>query len=287
MGKLRTGFFSSFGPGAAGGRIRLLCLSALLLIPGHAAADAAEDTAWLNGLRSAYFGNRPIVESDDVIELESPERAQFAAIVPIAVRAKFPQTPERFIKSVTFLIDMNPSPLAGRFHFMQTSGRADLSLRVRINAYGPVRAIAETNDGKLYMSRRFVKASGGCSAPAGADLEAAMARLGKIKLKTRGAARPGHPLLTQLMISHPNLTGLQMNQLTRLYLPAHFVKQIIVSFDGEPVLTAETDISISENPNFQFYFVPERAGVLSVDVVDSKGLRFSETLAVAPAVALN
>ncbi len=287
MGRLILRLLRSAGlkPGATG-RICLCCLSALL-IPGHAVADAAEDLAWLNGLRTAYFGDRPIVESDDVIELEAPKRAQFAAIVPIAVRAKFPQTPERFIKTVTLLIDMNPSPLAGRFHFMQTSGRADLSMRVRINAYGPVRAIAETNDGKLYMSRRFVKGSGGCSAPAGADLEAAMARLGKIKLKTRGTARPNHPLLAQLMISHPNLTGLQMDQVTRLYMPAHFVKQVDVSFDGKPVLSAETDISISENPHFQFYFVPEQSGVLRVDVVDSKGLRFAKTHTVSATVALN
>ncbi len=262
-------------------------LSALLLFPGLAAGDASEDVVWLNGLKASYFGDRPIVESDNVIELEAPERAQFAAIVPVAVRAKFPQTAERHIKSITLIIDMNPSPLAGRFHFMQTNGSADLSMRVRINAYGPVRAIAETSDGKLFMSRRFVKASGGCSAPAGADIEAAMARLGKIKLKTRGDARPGRPLLTQIMISHPNLTGLQMDQMTRLYMPAHFVEQVHVSFDGKPVMRAETDISISENPNFQFYFVPERAGDLRVDVVDSKGLRFAQTLAVAPTGALD
>lgn len=272
---------------ASGERLCRWLLAALLILPGVAVANAAEDAVWLNGLKASYFGDRPIVESDDVIELEAPERAQFAAIVPISVRSKIPQTAERYIKTITFLIDMNPAPLAGRFHFMQASGSADLSMRVRINAYGWVRAIAETNDGKLFMSKRFVKGSGGCSAPAGADIEAAMTRLGRIKLKTRGVARPGERVLTQLMISHPNLTGLQMDQLTRLYMPAHFVKQVDVSFDGEPIIVAETDISISENPNFQFYFVPERAGVLRVDVIDSKGLRFAQTLAVEPAVALN
>ncbi len=262
-------------------------LGALLALPGIAVAGAAEDAVWLGGLKASYFGDRPIVESDEIIQLEAPDRAQFAAIVPISVRSKIPQTAERYIKTITFIIDMNPAPLAGRFHFMQANGSADLSMRVRINAYGWVRAIAETNDGKLYMSKRFVKGSGGCSAPAGADIEAAMTRLGRIKLKTRGVARLGEPVLTQLMISHPNLTGLQMDQLTRLYMPAHFVKQVDVTFNGKPIIAAETDISISENPNFQFYFVPERAGVLRVDVIDSKGLRFANTLAVEPAVALN
>ena len=78
-----------------------------------------------------------------------------------------------------------------------------------------------------------------------------------------------------------------MDQVTRLYVPAHFVKRVDVSFDGKPVLSAETDISISENPHFQFYFVPEGSGVLRVDVLDSKGLRFAKTRTVAPVVALN
>jgi sulfur-oxidizing protein SoxY len=85
------------------------------------------------------------------------------------------------------------------------------------------------------------------------------------------------------MISHPNLTGLQMDQVTRLYAPAHFVKEVRVSFDGEPVFSAETDISVSENPNFQFYFVPTHEGELDVEVVDSKGLRFNHTQTVSPA----
>ena len=33
------------------------------------------------------------------------------------------------------------------------------------------------------MTKKFVKASGGCSAPIGADLDAAMKRLGKMKFR--------------------------------------------------------------------------------------------------------
>lgn len=259
------------------------CCALMLCTIGPAIADADEDLVWLNGLRAAYFGDRPIIENDEIVELDAPTRAEFAAIVPISVRAKIPQTTSRFIKTITLLIDKNPSPLVGRFHFEPNAGRADLALRVRVNDYTPVRAVAETNDGKLYMSRRFVKASGGCSAPVGTNLEAMMARLGKIKLRTRGEVRAEHPVLAQLMISHPNLTGLQMDQVTRLYAPAHFVKEVRVSFDGEPVFSAETDISVSENPNFQFYFVPIDEGELDVEVVDSEGLRFNHTQTVSPA----
>jgi sulfur-oxidizing protein SoxY len=250
-------------------------LMATVMVCGPAVAGSEEDSVWSGGLRAAYFGERPIVQSDDVIELETPERAENAAVVPIRIKAKIPQTDERFIKTITLIIDMNPGQLAGRFHFTPKNGRADLGLRVRVNAYSPVRAIAETNDGKLFMSRRFVKASGGCSAPAGADIEAAKRRLGKMKFKTDEPVSPGEPLAVQLRVSHPNLTGLQMDQLTRLYAPAHYVEKVSIHFEDQPVLFAETGFSLSENPSLRFHFVPDGAGELHAEVVDTEGLRFT------------
>jgi sulfur-oxidizing protein SoxY len=240
-----------------------------------------EDFVWHNGLRQAHFGEREIIEVHDIISLEAPKRAEDAAVVPIRIKAGIPQTQDHYIKTISLIIDQNPGPLAGRFHFTPKSGRADLSMRVRINAYTPVRAIAETSDGRLYMSKRFVKASGGCSAPAGSDLEAALTRLGKMKFKARDIVLD-EPSPVQLNISHPNITGLQMDQVSRLYLPAHFVKQVKVSFNGEMVMTAETDIAISEDPSFRFYFVPDRAGELTVDIVDNKETAFSQTFPVKP-----
>lgn len=243
---------------------------------------AAADAVWEAGLRAYFFGERPIAESEQVVTLEAPIRAEDGAIVPIKIKALIPQTEQRYIKTITLVIDKNPVPLVGKFHFTSRSGRADLALRIRVNEYSPVRAIAETNDGGLTMSTRFVKASGGCSAPVGSDLEEAMARLGKMRIKTKGVKALGHPLQTQLGISHPNVTGMQMDQLTRIYAPAHFVKQVTVSFEGEQVFAAETDISISENPNFRFYFVPQKAGLLRADVLDSNGMRFNKTFFVKP-----
>ncbi len=261
---------------------RYWLLAAILAISGTALADTGEDSAWLGGLRAAYFGDRPIVESEDVIELEAPVRAEDAAVVPIRIKARIPQTEERYIKTITLIIDANPGQLAGRFHFTPKNGRADLGLRVRVNAYGPVRAIAETNDGKLFMSRRFVKASGGCSAAVGTDIEAAKRRMGKMKFKTDKPVFAGEPLAVQLRVSHPNLTGLQMDQITHLYSTAHYVEKVAVSFEGQPVFSAETGFSLSENPSFRFYFIPDVAGELHAEVTDTEGLRFTGQYAVAP-----
>ncbi len=130
------------------------------------------------------------------------------------------------------------------------------------------------------MSRRFVKASGGCSAPPGTDLASAKKRLGQMKMSAEGDVLTDQPLLAQLRISHPNVTGMQMDQVTRYYIPPHFVKQIDVSFNGEEVMSAETDIAISENPSFRFYFVPDGPGTLTAKITDSKGLEFTKTLEV-------
>lgn len=259
----------------------MILLLAGPLCGSYANMSENEDFVWHNGLKQTHFGDRPIIESDEIITLEAPKRAEDAAVVPLKIKSRIPQTPDLYIKRISLIIDQNPGPLAGRFHFTPQSGRADLALRVRVNAYTPIRAIAETSDGRLYMVKRFVKASGGCSAPAAGDLETALSRLGKMKLKSRSAVL-NEPTQALLNISHPNITGLQMDQVTHLYTPAHFVKTVKVSFNGKPVLTAETDIAISQDPSFKFYFVPDRAGTLDIEVIDSKEQVFSKSIAVQP-----
>jgi sulfur-oxidizing protein SoxY len=193
-----------------------------------------------------------------------------------------PQTPERYIDKIYLIIDNNPSPISAIFKFTPLSGRADIETRVRIDEYTQVRAIAETNDGQLHMSTRFVKASGGCSAPPGKDAQAALATLGRMKFRVEGEAAGQQagkqPVLAQLMISHPNNSGLAMDQVSRLFTPAHFVRQLNVTYAGQPVMSADLDFSISENPNFRFYFLPRGDGELKAEVLDSNDLRFESAL---------
>lgn len=259
---------------------------AAVLLTGLAplAALAAEPAAdpWPQ-LRKVLFAERPISEdAAAVIELDTPVRAEDAAVVPIAIRAKAEQTPDKYIRKIYLVIDRNPSPVGVVFTLTPESGRADIETRVRIEEYTDVRAIAEMNDGRLFMAKRFVKASGGCSAPAGKDLQEAMARMGKMKFRVDGEVKPGQPVLAQLMISHPNISGLAMDQVTRLYAPPHFVRKVDVSYGGRPILSAEVDFTISENPNFRFYFVPKGEGELKAEVVDTNDLRFQNSIVVKP-----
>jgi sulfur-oxidizing protein SoxY len=257
-------------------------LIALALGPAAASADDGPDpeTAIWKKLRSSLFDNRPIGDARGIVELVTPVRAEDAAVVPVAIRTQLVQRPERYIRHLYLIVDKNPSPLAAKVELTPDSGRADLETRIRIEEYTYVRAVAELSDGTLVADARFVKASGGCSAPAGKDPAAAAAGIGRMRLAVGREVSYGQPTLAQLMISHPNDSGLVMDQLTRHYTPAYFVRSIKVSYAGKPILAAEVDFSISENPNFRFYFVPAGDGELQAEAIDTKELRFETRLAV-------
>jgi len=273
--------------------IKHICLLLLLTTPVFSWAEGDDDT-WNTVLKTQFFAGKTIEESSALIDLDVPYRAEDPAIVPVKVSSKIAQTPDRFIKKIWLFVDKNPLPFVGEFEFFPESGKADLALRIRVNTYSNIRAIAETNDGKFSMVKKFVKASGGCSAPVGADLDEAMKRLGKVKFRLDDSLKSGEPALTQLMISHPNLTGMQMDQMTRFIRKSNFIDQLKVSFNGKPVLVAKIDIAISADPNFRFYFMPDKAGELTAEFSDvscespvkrdicSKGKHYVERYNVAP-----
>ncbi len=274
-------------------KLHIIIMTLLLTAPLKASADK-DESIWNNQLKQHFFAGKSIEEGENIIRLDAPYRAEDPALVPIKVISQIPQTSSRYIKKILLLVDKNPYPFVGEFELTPESGKADLAMRIRVNTYSYVRAIAEMNDGKLYMTKTFVKASGGCSAPIGADLDAAMRRLGKMKFRVEDAPAPGEPTLAQLMISHPNITGMQMDQVTRFIRRSHFMDQLTVKFDGKTVLKAKTDIAISADPNFRFYFVPNHKGELVAEFTDTScekptsravcesGSRYSKSYTVDP-----
>ena len=245
--------------------------------------DNPEASEIWHKVRASLFETRPIANvGDDTLVLDAPVRAEDAAVVPIAMRARLPHTAASHVAKLYLIIDNNPSPISAIFTFTPQSGKADIETRVRVDEYSFVRAIAETSDGRLLMRTRFVKASGGCSAPPGKDPQAALASLGKMRLRVDGDVVMNRPTLAQLMISHPNDSGMVMDQLTRQFTPRRFVRTVNVAYAGEPVLAADLDFSLSENPNLRFFFVPRGPGRLTADVVDSNQTAWKGSLDVAP-----
>ena len=237
-----------------------------------------ETPIWIK-LKRSLFENRPVWAANGVVELQAPRRADDGSVVPIAIRTRLDQTRSRYVRRIYLIVDNNPSPVAAKIDLTPESGRADLETRIRIEQYSYVRAVAEFSDGTLAADARFVRASGGCSAPAGTD-PAKAATVGRMRLSLDGEGAYNEPARAQLMISHPNDSGLAMDQLTRLYTPAYFVRSVKVTYAGKPVLDAQVDFSISENPYFRFYFLPTAEGELKAEAVDTKELRFETTLPV-------
>lgn len=285
-----------------GNRLRsIICATAVALAAGFSSlAAAAEDPRWQE-LKPAFFGDRAIEVDSGIIALETPSRAHDAAVVPIVMTAL---DPERQIRRVHLIVDKNPLPLAGIFNFSEAAGNWEsVETRIRINEYTNVRAVAELSDGSLHMASNFVKAAGGCSAPAMADMTAAMSRAGRMKVllgkldaaagvsspATEGAsvdattitaARGSASTEATIKISHPNNSGMQFDQVSRNYIPAFYVNRIGASMNGQPLLDVETNFSLSENPVVRLNFTPEfEQSELVVFVSDSKGNHFEQSAA--------
>lgn len=262
------------------------CALLVLLATSRAiAADPpnADTVAIWQSVRASLFGSKDIVKDNgEVVSLRAPARAEDAATVPLQIKTHVEQKPDHYIRKLYLLIDKNPSPVAAIFTFTPSSGRADIDTRVRVEEYTHIRAVAEMSDGKLYMATHYIKASGGCSAPGGTlpDLSNFQPRA---KLKVDAALAADQPAIAQLMIHHPNASGLAKDQVTHLYQPAYYVRSIKVSYAGKELMTAEVDFSISENPNFRFYFMPADGGELKAEIVDTKDLKVESTVKIKPA----
>jgi sulfur-oxidizing protein SoxY len=138
----------------------------------------------------------------------------------------------------------------------------EINMRVRIDRFTSVRAIAETSDGQLEMRSSWVKASGGCSAPPSA---ASGGTLGEIRLRP---SDDGKSILAS--IKHPNSSGFQIDPKSGDPIPAHYISHIRLNAGGRDLLQAETGISLSENPSLRIASDRPLPEPINIDAVDSE-----------------
>lgn len=236
----------------------------------HMPAVHADEDGW-STLQRDVFGSRTIQENDGIVSLDAPERAEDAAVVPITIRV--PASVKGQLKSMWLIIDKNPAPVAAALTFGPAAGAGGgerrFTTRVRIDTYSYVYAIVETDDGVLHMKRAFVKASGGCSAPAPKDEDRAKDDLGRTLVKSVDPAAETALREAKVMIKHPNNNGMQMDPETRAYVPARFIREVTVTRGTDLVFKAETSFSISTNPNFIFTYENAKDNALEVTSVDT------------------
>jgi len=239
------------------------CAAVMFFIaaPVHAIGEEQQpsSSAW-DLLRAKYYGDRPMGVVDEAyMSLEVPGNTPDPAATPLTLR--FADDDHRRIKRVRVFIDNNPSPLVATMDFAGTPV-TEINMRVRIDRFTSVRAVAETVDGGLEMRSSWVKASGGCSAPPSA---AAGGVLGEIRVRPAADAKS-----VLVAIRHPNASGFQIDPRTGDPIPAHYIAHIRVNAGSSVLLDAETGISLSENPALRIVSDTPLPLPIAVDALDSE-----------------
>lgn len=260
--------------------LAILCATALLSpVPAHAGSS------W-HGLKSEIYGGRPIDETRGVVTIQAPFRPSDVRAVPVSVEARLPEG--QSIRSVTLVVDENPSPVAAKFTVGGSRNAVSLATKVRLNQESFVRAVVEADDGRLYMAASLVRFAGGqaaCSAPPTGDPVEIAANMGKMTLEPVAEATPATRAVqkVRLAMRHPNHTGMALDQMTLLYIPLRMVAALEVRQGAEPVLAVEGSITLSENPSVEFDFRSNGADTLEVTLKDSDGAEWRRAFPVGPA----
>ena len=233
-------------------------------------AQSAEPPELWPFLAKTIFQDRSMTSGDGTITLHAPNHADDSSIVPMKVELDGAAPP---VRKVTLVIDQNPAPMAASFTIGPRSGLTMIAARFRVNDYTHVHAVAEMASGQLQVVDRYVKAAGGCSAPSAKNMDEIASNMGRMKFREIPAADLANAQRreAQIMIRHPNNSGMQMDQGTGRYIPARYVDHVVVKQGNDLIFEMTGGISISEDPNFRFTYVPNGAKVMSVEVHDTDG----------------
>jgi len=145
-----------------GGGVTMLTLLAAAgwLKPGDAQAQTwnkvAFETKSLDETVKAMGGAAP-AQSKDITFFSTPDIAENGAVVPIGVSTALPG-----VKRIAFLVEKNPTTLAGVFEFTDAV-ETSVKTRIKMGQTSNVLAVAITGDGKVLYAQKEVKVTlGGC-----------------------------------------------------------------------------------------------------------------------------
>ncbi len=237
----------------------------------------ADEGSWPD-IRAQLYAERPLQSGQDVIALDAPYRTNNDARTVIGVTLAAPRGLN--LAAVTLVLDENPMPVSAVIRLADPMPRFRFDATLRINGPTPLHVIAETSDGQLFVSEGFVKTSGqgACAAPPGTDPKAALATLGEMTIgigtggnaATNLAGRVANQMDLSLGISHPSHSGMQMDQITLLFIPMRYVENVEIDLDGKSFAEVTGSISLSENPEMTLSIPAATRGV-DVTMTDTDG----------------
>ena len=80
----------------------------------------------------------------------------------------------------------------------------------------------------------------------------------------------------QFMMRHPQNSGLQMDQLTRLYIAPFFIENLKIWQGDDLVVAMDGGIAISENPNIRFNYKSNGAANFRAEALDTSKHLFKD-----------
>ena len=99
---------------------------------------------------------------DGKVKIQLPQIAENGNTVPFTVSVDSPMTEASYVKAIHVVAEGNPSPQVASFTFTPT-GKATVSMRMRLGKTQDVRAVALMSDGTAWEARQEVKVTiGGC-----------------------------------------------------------------------------------------------------------------------------
>jgi desulfoferrodoxin (superoxide reductase-like protein) len=253
------------GLGVEGGRPRAWAASAR--------RRSADDPALLSPFERLHF---PV--------LRLPLVTTNGAKVPVVVEMEHPMEPAHHISSLHVANERDPVPSKGVFHFTPANGQVYLALQARVDqGVSDVTATAECNLHGRWVSVRSLNipdGGGGCAAvapPAGRPdgPETLPPRIRIPRLVKHGRVRVGEIIDVQLLIRHPNRTGLAARNGTfhQISEPYH-LEEMEVFYDEERVSRFAMTSALSDDPFITFRLRVTREAPLLIRLRNNRGQRF-------------
>jgi sulfur-oxidizing protein SoxY len=124
---------------------------------GHTATGAGPDDEMTDETKKVLadlFGTRPIQYAH--VQFDIPSDAPDGRAVPVFIETDFDITPEAYVKAFHILVDHNPDIHVASYQFSPSLGGASIDTRIKMRRTSWVRAIAEMNNGNLWVSAKKV-----------------------------------------------------------------------------------------------------------------------------------
>ena len=206
--------------------------------------------------------------------------------VPVVVQMSHPMEPEHYVRSIEVVNPRDPVPSKGTFFFTPANGEAYVAFQARMDA-GPSEVMV-TADCTAH-ARSWSQASitiadgaGGCAGPGATrpprstDIRPPRIRIPTL-LRAPGV-RPNEVFDVQLVVEHPNRTGLVYRQgaFVQETDPFH-LERIEVFYGDERVSHFVTTPALSDDPFITFRLRVQHDALLRMVATNNRGRQFVAT----------